>query len=691
MSIYRQYTKDQLDELFSNYLINSWSVSKVNSFVRNEKAFEMSYIYNVRSKQSATAVGGSAYHEALRAFFTELRDNGKELGLVELEAIAFDFINKQPANTWKIQKTMPSVEECIKKASETAKKGLFNFYKEKSIYLDDIEDIILIEDVLYEFITINGVDIPLPCKSVLDLAYSDKNGNVKLVDHKLKAAISDDKEVILTHGKQAITYVKMFEAKYGQPVTEFLFIENKHSQNRDGSAQLTKFPFEINDNNRRLYEALLYEPLRKMIEAVNNPDYVYLINESDNFTDMAELYDFWAKTMISEVDDFNIDESKRTLIGKRKKRIRDIESLNLTPNIIKQFRNKATEFIQYDFSTMNTNEEKIEHVLRTFGIIAKVAKTFDGFSSNTYLLELSAGTKINNIYSHKLDLANALDVPSIRIMKELKIYEGKSYVAIESGKKRDKTLLYDEKYLSGYKIPVGLNNYGETIFWDLDSHSTPHALVCGATGSGKSVFINSTINYSKKAGVNEIYICDPKFEFLKLSGNGIQVYNDIEQIEFLIKKLVDDMDKRIESGETRKTLVIFDEFADAVQMARSGNELNIYDNVTTGMYSNGIPKVERKIVGKEKSLEENLKRLLQKGRSSGFRVLAATQRASTKVITGDSKVNFPVQICFRVPKEVDSKVVIDEGGAELLSGSGDGLMRSPDYLELVRFQAFFKP
>ena len=85
-----------------------------------------------------------------------------------------------------------------------------------------------------------------------------------------------------------------------------------------------------------------------------------------------------------------------------------------------------------------------------------------------------------------------------------------------------------------------------------------------------------------------------------------------------------------------------------------------------------------------------MKILLQKGRSLGFRIMVAMQRASVNVITGDAKVNFPVQICFRVPKEIDSKVVLDEPGAETLGGMGDGLMKSPEYLGIVRFQGFYK-
>ena len=144
---------------------------------------------------------------------------------------------------------------------------------------------------------------------------------------------------------------------------------------------------------------------------------------------------------------------------------------------------------------------------------------------------------------------------------------------------------------------------------------------------------------------------------------------------------------------------MFDEFADALSASRKGKELEIKEMVQVGTYAPkkgpmgfsmpAQPKLQLKTTGHLKSLEENLKILLQKGRSTGFRIIAATQRASVKVITGDAKVNFPVQICFRVPKEVDSKVVLDEAGAETLSGKGDGLIRSPEYSDLVRFQSFY--
>ena len=135
----------------------------------------------------------------------------------------------------------------------------------------------------------------------------------------------------------------------------------------------------------------------------------------------------------------------------------------------------------------------------------------------------------------------------------------------------------------------------------------------------------------------------------------------------MMQQLVAEMQAKAKSRQKQGiTLIIFDEFADAIAQARSG-----------------------KALGNDKSLEDNLRILAQKGRSLGYRIVAATQRASTKVITGDTKVNFPVQVCFRVPKAIDSAVVLDEEGAESLAGLGDGLLRSPEYLNTIRFQGFY--
>ena len=667
MNQYSKFTPEQMNEHLSFYLLDSWSYSKVACFARNEKAFEKEYIYCERGQRSASSIAGNAYHKALEFFFSKIRGGYEQPEIIDLQQVAYVYIDEVPSSEWKLQKTTPTIEKAKEKATKDVTSALQNFYNEMDVYMEDIAEVLGVEERIEQWLVINGVDVPLPCHSELDLIVRTKSGRVAIIDHKMKSAYSDEKEVALVHGKQAICYILQYEAKHPDvKVDEVRFFENKVSANKDKTPQIKRFVLDMDADSRRLYEALLYEPLRRMIEAVSNPDYIYTVNDSDNLTDKAELYEFWTRTLIADVDDFNIPEGKKSLIAQRQRKIKDSSLASIDPRVITSFRKNAAAFITFDYSMTNmTNSEKIEHCLRTFGQIVKVAYEIKGFSSDTYLLECSAGVKIANIDKYRLDIASALTVPTVRISRTLVEYEGKTYLAIEANKKRTEDLFWDASMLQGRRIPIGVDNYRNTVCWDLDNHSTPHMLICGATGSGKSVCIRSTVEYAKAAGIENIIMFDPKYEFCDVPG--IECYNEIEDIEAMMQMLVEDMQRKAKARrKTGITLVIFDEFADAIAQARSGKALN-----------------------GEKSLEENLRVLAQKGRSLGFRIVAATQRASTKIITGDTKVNFPVQICFRVPKAVDSTVVIDEEGAESLAGLGDGLMRSPEYLNTVRFQGFY--
>lgn len=671
MNQYGRFTKEQLEEHFSYYLMDSWSYSKVACFARNEKAFEKEYIYCERGRRSATSVAGNAYHKALECYFASFGSEFPAPMLIDLQEVAYKYIDEVPANDWKLQKTTPTVEKAKEEATKKVTASLQNFYAELPVYVDEIDEVLGIEERFEEWVVVNGVDIPLPCHAEVDLIVRLKDGRTVIIDHKMKSAYSDEKEVALVHGKQAVTYIVCYESKYpGKTIDEVWFFENKISQNKDGSPQIRKHCLVMDKDSRRLYEALLYEPMRRMIEAVSNPDYIYTVNDSDNLTDKAELYEFWTRTLIADVDDFNVPEGKRSLIAQRQRKIKDSSLATIDPRVITSFRKNAASFITFDYSmTDMTKPEIIEHVLRTFGMLVKVAHEVSGFSSDTFLLECGAGVKITNIYKYRLDIASALNVPTVRLSNTLIQHEGKSYLAIEVNKKRTEDVLWHESFLKGRQIPIGLDNFRKTIVWDLDNHSTPHMLVCGATGSGKSVMLRSTIEYARAAGVDDIVIIDPKDEFWDLAERGVaHVYNDIEDIERVMAHEVEVMQARAKQRGQKHPhrLVVIDEFADAIAQARSG-----------------------KALGDDKSLEENIRILAQKGRSLGYRIICATQRASTKIITGDTKVNFPVQVCFRVPKAVDSTVVIDEEGAESLAGLGDGLMRSPEYLDTVRFQGFY--
>lgn len=672
MNKYQSYTPEQMEEHLSCYLVDSWSYSAVQCFARNEKAFEMQYVYRERDRRSVSSIAGSAYHEALKEFFSAWKP-GRTPDYVALTAVAYGYLDEVPANGWKTTDRCPTAELARAEATSKVNSLLASFCAESSTYTDGLAKVIAVETRYEEWVTVNGVDIPLPLHAVVDLAAETEDGRTVIVDHKSKSRYTDPAEIALVHGQQAIAYVKALEAACpSRTVSEVWFVENKESRNKDGGAQLRRHVIRMDRDSRLLYEALLYEPLKRMCEAVSNPDYVYTINTSDSFADKAVLYDFWARTMIAEVDDFpTVPEDKKELMRKRTRKIKDSSRLNVSPKTITRFRTEAASFIPIDYSNSDmTQQEKIEHVLRTHNIGVQVAHTIDGFSCDTYLLDVSPGVTIASIFVHRMDIAYALDVPSVRIPGYLTMYGGKSYVAIEVNKTRDRVLLWDPKALQGHRIPLGMDNFGNVIVWDLDNHSTPHMLVCGSTGSGKSVELISILAYAREAGVDDIIIFDPKYEFASLDCGDARVYSDIGDLEGVMARLVEEMNARVKAKEKRLTLVIFDEFADAMDQSRTAKELG----------------------QGEKTLLENLKMLLQKGRSCGMRFCVATQRASTKVITGDIKVNIPVQVCFRVPKAVDSKVVLDEEGAQTLGGQGDGLIKSPEYQDrLVRFQAYYRP
>ena len=123
ISAYKDFTDLQVEELLSNYLIDSWSYSRVNTFARQEKEFEMRYLYNVYSKTSATSAAGSAYHAALEYFFGRMV-SGEACDAIDMERVASEYVVSRPADSWKIQKTRPTVAKCIEDATANAFKEI---------------------------------------------------------------------------------------------------------------------------------------------------------------------------------------------------------------------------------------------------------------------------------------------------------------------------------------------------------------------------------------------------------------------------------------------------------------------------------------------------------------------------------------------------------------------------------------
>ncbi len=411
-----------------------------------------------------------------------------------------------------MSKTVPSIEAARTKAISTAVSLVNNFLAEVEVY-GNFSEIIMSEEMITEWVTVYGVDIPLPLHAVVDRVVITEDGKTVIIDDKSVAKFSTEQDRAMAGGKQAITYVLAVEKRLGVKVDEVWFVENKPSKNKDGSPQLKLIKIEIDNDTRRLYEAMLYASIKRMIEAVSDPDHIYIINDSDSFESAAEMYEFWMRTLITEVDDFNIDEDKKELLKKRQKKTKDSSLATINPKVISEFRKNAAAFIAMDYNKLNmTNSEKIEHVLRHFGVVVEVAHAVSGYSSDTYLLRPSAGLKISPIFRYRLDIAAALNVSNVGISPILVVYDGSSYVRIDVTKKRDKDCDFDSALGGGAIIPIGRDNMDNVIEWDLNCHSTPHMLICGATGSGKSVSIISSIEYALLGDVEEIIILDLLFK-----------------------------------------------------------------------------------------------------------------------------------------------------------------------------------
>lgn len=705
MNKYSKLTQDQLTEHFSNYLIDSWSYSGVTTFARNEKAFEMQYIFHERENSSISSVVGSAYHAALKEYFASWKDNGKSL--VDLTTLGYNYIDS--VKDWKLTKDYYCTDLAKTEATKRLNALIANFCTEVDIYTNEIAKVLSVEVKDDVWVTINGVDIPLPLHAIIDLVVKLKNGKIVIIDHKSKTSYTSEEELALVHGQQAICYVNEWETLHPkQPVSEVWFIENKSTRNTDKSPQLHKHIIKMDEDTRRLYEALLYEPLKRMLEAVSNPDYIYLINKDDNLTDKAALYDFWCRTQISEIDDFEfLPAAKKDLLARRTRKIKDSSITSITPTIITKFREHASHFIMFDYKNSDmTPEQKIKHCLRSYNISVEVAHTIEGYSCDVYLLRKAPGVEIFQIFRHALDIAYALDVKKVRLSSG-QIYKDESFIAIEVSRGADKHRFatWKPELVGKRKLPLGVTNFDEVLYWDWNQNSTPHCLICGTSGSGKSVEIRCIYKSALQAGIKHIIFFDPKFEFVREvpRQDGIEIYTEIIDIENRLEQMVEEMNQRCRDGVSQDTLVIFDEFADAALSARKGKALEIYDiekeptdaslkKLMAGLITEDEVKYKEKkvCIGTRKSLMENFQMMLQKGRSAGYHFVAATQRADVNTINGTTKNNLAVQICFKVPKGIDSQVVLGSEGAEMLIGDGDGLLNSPAYdNELTRFQGFY--
>ena len=474
-----------------------------------------------------------------------------------------------------------------------------------------------------------------------------------------------------------------------------------------------KKDFEIKKAERKLKQE---EKEKKKIEKENLKKEKIELKKSEE-EKAVEVENFGENLVIKDYSDENIEEESKEIINDENK---NIEKNNVSDSSLIDSEENVIDTIKDDIENKNKEEyiytypdialldrlkskggfskeeviEKgriIENTMRNFGIESKVVAINRGPVITSYELKPAPGIKLSRIVGLSDNISMALASSDLRIEAPI---PGKTVVGIEvPNKEKDavglKELIDSNEFKTiNSDIPLTLGKDVEGNILISGMEDMPHLLIAGATGSGKSVCINSIITsiiYKSSPKDVKLMLIDPKVVELSVY-NGIphlliDVVTNPKKAAFALNWAVDEMEKRylafadnhvrdlkgynkkmVEEGredeKLPKILIIVDELADLMMVA-------------------------------SKEIEEYIARLAQKARAAGMHLILATQRPSVDVITGTIKANIPSRIAFAVASSVDSRTILDMGGAEKLLGKGDMLFYPSKYPKPKRIQGAF--
>ena len=344
------------------------------------------------------------------------------------------------------------------------------------------------------------------------------------------------------------------------------------------------------------------------------------------------------------------------------------------------------------------NTKKLERVFNDFGMVAKVIEIHVGPAVTQYEMELQRGTKVNKVLSISREIALELSAKEVRIEAPI---PGKSTVGIEipnqtiipvSMREIMEDLERNPKYKdSKLAAPLGRDIMGNVKCVEINK--TPHMLVAGATGSGKSVCINniilSVIMRSTPDEVKMVLIDPKKVEFNAYEGIPhllMPVVTDPKKASTALQKIVVEMDDRYETFKNSgtKNISTYNEYI----------EKQLKKNPNCGLKKMPfilviIDELADLMLVAAKEVEDSIMRITQLARAAGIHLIVATQRPSTDVITGVVKSNIPTRISFAVSSSIDSRTILDMTGAEKLLGKGDMLYKPMDDNTPTRVQGSF--
>ena len=435
-------------------------------------------------------------------------------------------------------------------------------------------------------------------------------------------------------------------------------------------------------------------------------------NNDENIPDENLIEDDTHPDNNVDSDDISIEVEKinEEEVGSKNVNLSNDNSKKFDPTLdLSNFKNPSIDLlkdygdgtIKIDQEELESNKNRIVDTLKNYNIGIKQIKATIGPTVTLYEIIPDAGIRISKIKNLEDDIALSLSALGIRIIAPI---PGKGTIGIEVPNKKKsivsmKSLLTSKKFIeSDMELPITLGKTISNETFIVDLTKMPHLLMAGATGQGKSVGINAiltSILYKKHPAEVKFVLVDPKKIELSIfnkierhylaklpeSDDAIIIEND--KVINTLNSLCREMDKRYEllkDAMTRNIKEYNDKFITRKLNPENGHTFLPYIVLVIDEFADLIMTA-----GKE--VETPLARLAQLSRAVGIHLIIATQRPSVNVITGLIKANFPARIAFRVTSKIDSRTILDSGGAEQLIGRGDLLYSQSN--DLTRIQCGF--
>ncbi len=363
--------------------------------------------------------------------------------------------------------------------------------------------------------------------------------------------------------------------------------------------------------------------------------------------------------------------------------------------------NHGSEKIVQDTNELENNKNQIINTLKNYDIqIQKISATV-GPTVTLYEIIPAAGVRISRIKNLEDDIALSLAALGIRIIAPI---PGKGTIGIEVPNAKKtlvsmKTLLASEKFQNNhFSLPIAIGKKIDNENFIVDLTTMPHLLMAGATGQGKSVGLNAilvSLLYKKHPSQLKFVLVDPKKvelsiyktienHFLaKLPGEEDAIITDTKKVVHTLNALCIEMDNRydlLKEAGCRNIKEYNEKFVARKLNPEKGHQFLPFIVLVVDEFADLIMTA-----GKE--IEMPIARLAQLARAVGIHLIIATQRPSVNIITGTIKANFPARIAFKVSSKIDSRTILDTGGAEQLIGKGDMLISYNG--EVVRLQCAF--